>query len=846
MTLAGRPRRGGLRAGAMLLLACLPSPARALVCSITSNSPSFLPSPASFALTCDAPVVAPVSWEFGDGATLGYATNQAAVSHAYAAIGDYTVFARVQGEPFPFTRLHTVLHPPTPRRATQSATILHDSARARVWNVNADNNSVTVADAVTLSRIQEIPVGRNPRTLALDTLGRVWVVNQDDATISIVDGGTMEVVHTVPLPYASRPYGIAFAPGGRTGYVTLEATGKLFRIDALTRQPTGSLDLFPTPRAIAVTHDGARILVTRFISPANRGEVAEVSASPFALSGIIPLAYDTRADNEDNGSGVPNALSSVTISPDGRRAWVTFKKDNVGRGLFVNPGLLAPTFESTVRTAVAKIDLATGTEDSAARIDLNNRSRAAAVAFDGNGAFAYVATLTSNHTAVLNNATGAGATSIEPSSLTAELAPDGLALGRGDSVLFVHYFMSREVAAYDLSGMGSTNELTRLAVIPAVVKERLPPQVLRGKQVFYNAADPRMARDRYISCAVCHLDGATDGRVWDFTHKGEGLRRTTSLLGRGGMAHGPVHWSANFDEIQDFEHDIRDAFGGNGLMRNEDYNAGTRNTPLGAPKAGLSADLDALAAYVASLTRVNSSPFRNPDGSMTAAALAGEAIFNSAEARCAQCHVPPKYTDSRLDPDDFTHGIAASPGGFLLHDVGTLKPGSGKRLNDTLKGLDTPTLLGVWETGPYLHDGSAPTLMDVLTTANAGDKHGKTSHLTQQDRENLVAFLLQLDQSHEPASVRKPPRASTPGAAPPSILKSAGGYLIYWDPSAAGENVTLRIFDSNGRLLATLRPQSSPGTRTKFYWDAGSRLGVHHLRLSWEGGSRSQRVLLTR
>ena len=39
------------------------------------------------------------------------------------------------------------------------------------------------------------------------------------------------------------------------------------------------------------------------------------------------------------------------------------------------------------------------------------------------------------------------------------------------------------------------------------------------------------------------------------------MRNTITLHGRAGIAHGNVHWSANFDEIQDFEHDIRGAFG---------------------------------------------------------------------------------------------------------------------------------------------------------------------------------------------------------------------------------------------------------------------------------------------
>src|SRR6185503_8225429 len=116
--------------------------------------------------------------------------------------------------------------------------------------------------------------------------------------------------------------------------------------------------------------------------------------------------------------------------------------------------------------------------------------------------------------------------------------------------------------------------------------EALPASILAGKKIFYNSADTRMSRDGYIACASCHLEGAADETVFDFTDGGEGLRNTISLLGRRGMGHGPVHWSANFDEIQDFEHPIRSLFSGTGFMADSQFASGTRNQPLGTPKAG--------------------------------------------------------------------------------------------------------------------------------------------------------------------------------------------------------------------------------------------------------------------
>jgi cytochrome c peroxidase len=58
--------------------------------------------------------------------------------------------------------------------------------------------------------------------------------------------------------------------------------------------------------------------------------------------------------------------------------------------------------------------------------------------------------------------------------------------------------------------------------------------------------------------------------------------------------------------------------------------------------------------------------------------------------------------------------------------------------------FDTPTLIEAWRTAPYLHDGSAATIRDVLTTHNAKDQHGTTSKLTQEQMDDLCEYVLSL------------------------------------------------------------------------------------------------------
>ena len=62
-----------------------------------------------------------------------------------------------------------------------------------------------------------------------------------------------------------------------------------------------------------------------------------------------------------------------------------------------------------------------------------------------------------------------------------------------------------------------------------------------------------------------------------------------------------------------------------------------------------------------------------------------------------------------------------------------------------MQGIDVPTLRDVWATAPYLHDGSAATVKDAIS------KHNVAANLSQNELEQLEAYLLQLDESEAPA-----------------------------------------------------------------------------------------------
>jgi cytochrome c peroxidase len=396
-----------------------------------------------------------------------------------------------------------------------------------------------------------------------------------------------------------------------------------------------------------------------------------------------------------------------------------------------------PQPESTVRGFFGKVNLANATEELDRRIDANDSDSVSAIAFSPNGRWAYVTHQGAGTLSVYDLST---ATLIRPGdgntvSFTTRIdvgqAPQGIVVSADGRRGYVANYLSRDVQVLDLS---NPRIPWVVATIP-VTGESLPTNIANGKRLFYRSREPRHSRGNYIACASCHADGGGhDGRTWDFTNRGEGLRNTHDLRGRGGMAHGPVHWSGNFNEIQDFENDIVRFFGGTGLAQD----GRPPNPPLGAPNAGRSEDLDDLAAYVSSLNEPTKSPFRNADGALTAAAQRGKMLFLGPKLQCASCHAPPRFTDSVITPD---------PANYVRHDVGTLTLASGSRLGGPLDGLDTPSLLGLWYSAPYLHDGSAATLLDVLTTRNPNDRHGVTSMLSSNQLADLVAYLLALDGS---------------------------------------------------------------------------------------------------
>jgi uncharacterized protein (TIGR03382 family) len=700
--LGGNNAPGSNGADSMYSVVIIPDP---LLCDLTL-SPSL---PGTTTLTSVGPSTATFDWMVGEQVH----TDAGASLSVDLQAGRHPVVVTVKDLP----RIATcsgvqVVHRPLAMERPQASRplIFFDGD---VINVNPDQGSVTRMAGngnEAGARLWETQVGGHPTTLAPDPSGNLWVVLRDSAELVMLDPVNGGEIQRHPLPPASRPWGIVFSPEGKA-WVTLQAKGQVARLNG-EGQVEDVKSVIPFARGLGL--HGGKLFVTRFISPAHEGQIAVVDPTSLEVTDTIALAPDEGPDTEASGRGVPNYLSPLFISPDGGFGWVVGKKDNNLRGLYRDGEEL--TFESRVRAMAAQIDLSTLSEVDDARLDINDRDMPQSLAFSPLGDLAYIASQGSDQVDVFDAISGRRVSQFETGN-----APQGLVFDPSSGHLASHDFLSRQISVFDARALnaGTSNYVAPLWSAQAPAGEALDPTILMGKRIFYNAADERMSKDGYISCASCHLDGGHDGRVWDFTQVGEGLRNTISLRGRAGLGHGRVHWTANFDEIQDFENDIRGGFGGKGFLSDVDFESTA--DPLGAPKAGLSSELDALAAYVSSLMDFPLSPHRAEDGRLTEAGRRGRAVFQ--QAQCHTCHAGSAFTD------------------LQRHDVGTADESSGLGQGVSLDGVgfDTPTLLGIWNTPPYLHNGSASSLADVLA------RHGEIPDLSPEEDDDLIAYLLQLD-----------------------------------------------------------------------------------------------------
>ena len=395
--------------------------------------------------------------------------------------------------------------------------------------------------------------------------------------------------------------------------------------------------------------------------------------------------------------------------------------------------------------------------------------------------------------------------------------PRGIVINGNDTRAYVANENSRDVSVIDLT---TDKELHRFASASMPQAGSEDARRLFGKAVFdsstgvdearlaqlgfgeVQSAPPRLSKEGWGSCFACHGFARTDNAVWIFA---SGPRRSS-----------PLHWSFNpaqvlellagtrslddadakilnhtalNDNFQDFQNNILDVSGGAevtvdvggvlqgraGLLFDADGNtlggpagagAGGSKPPLVVDNRNRAAALDALAFYAATGITQPISPYSfEPLKSQAAAQVArGRQLF--ADANCASCHGGAGWASGRLNllatktvvkdqGVDVLQEVLRNVGTFDAAAINEVKA-NGTTAAGAL-GYNPPSLLGAFNLGPYLHNGSAFTLEDVMAlkphriaglAAGTADPFDNPAHVA-----DIVAFLKSVDATTAPFDI---------------------------------------------------------------------------------------------
>ncbi len=517
--------------------------------------------------------------------------------------------------------------------------------------------------------------------------GKVFALSSDGALAYEIAVG-----HSPAAPVCSAD--------GSTLFVCNRFENTVSIIDLATQAETGRVAVAREPIALAVTPDGQKLFVANHLpSGAADGDyvasqISVIDVATKQVSGTITLP---------NGS---SSLRGMCISPDGAHVYVTHL---LSRYQLPTTQLERGWMNTNALTV---IDAATATRINTVLLD--DVSRGAAnpwgVACTPDGSRICVAHAGTHEISVIDRAAlhdkltrvaaGESVSSVskKPDDVPNDLSflvnlrkrikldgngPRGIAV-IGTTVYAAEYF-SDSLGVVDVAA-----EIARPKEL--LLGAEIAPCAVRQGEIFFNDAD--LCFQQWQSCASCHPDGRADGLNWDLLNDGIGNpKNTKNML---------------------LSHQTPPSMG-----------LGVRDTAETAVRAGIKhiqfavrpeEDAVAIDEYLKALTPVPSPELVN--GQLSEAAVRGQKIFET--AGCAECHPAPLYTNLKA----YNFGM----GTYL----------------DEGKPFDTPTLVEVWRTAPYLHDGRAATLRDVLTTHNPENKHGETTGLTEAEIADLVAYVRSL------------------------------------------------------------------------------------------------------
>jgi YVTN family beta-propeller protein len=561
------------------------------------------------------------------------------------------------------------------------------------------SNELRVVDAASNKVVSAVGLGRSPRGIALSPGGReIYVSNANDDTVSVVDASTLKVVRMLSTGF--EPAGLIADRTGETLYVANRLSNDISVIDLKTGAESKRLLAGRGASYLALSPDG-KLIYTTHIYP-NPGTWRTSPKSELTIIDTTRQAVVERRPMH-NVAGVFH----VTLSNDGKLGVaaqlrpknliplahvehgavfgnsLTLFGDDVGGMVQVPIDELDRYYSLPWGVVIApdksRLFVTTGTSESVTVIDIPKLLGYVHVRREP---FVNDLSASANYV-VARIAVGHNPRGVLLSKDAKKLY---VANRLDDNISVIDTQTNRVVSTIDLGGPKTVNALRR------------------GERLFYTA---NFSFQGQFGCANCHLDSTIDGLQWDLEPDGFGKDIVDNRLLENLAGTEPFKWN-----------------GGNPDMPTE---CGPRTEKFFFRSQSFTDNqLTDLVTYVYSLPN-RPNRHRPANAELTSAQERGKAIFERTRAKnrkpiaeenqCGYCHSGPKYTNQKQI------------------DVGTGKP------TDRSPVIDVPQLVGISDSAPYLHDGSAQSLEEIWTVYNPQDRHGVTNDLTKDELNDLIEYL---------------------------------------------------------------------------------------------------------
>ncbi len=549
---------------------------------------------------------------------------------------------------------------------------------------NHTSDSVSLVDLRTGKLIAEQACGRRPAGVACSRDGRrAAVSNSWSGTLTFLQVTHNGLQPTATVPVGSQPRGVVFAANGESIYVALSGADEVVE---LAWPSSRVLQRWPAPREprrLAMTRDG------RFL------------AAVCSRSGTV-RCWDTRDKKEVRNQRIAEAFNLLDIAFDAadRELVVPHCHD---RERAINRTNISEGWALDNR--LSRLPLEPDRQTEYWQIALDVRGEAVgdpcALAFSTNGKWLAMAA-GGTHELLLLQTTAIPWVDGEPGDhINPVLEREDGKLrrvplgGRPVAVRFVDDTETAVVANYLLDSVQVIDAKAGKVVRTIPLGGPSQPSLGRqGEAIFYDAA---RSHHQWFSCHTCHTEGHTSGRCFDTLNDlSFGNPKLTPTL-RGVVRTGPWTWHGwQTDLSQTVEKSLTDTL------------YGSKPTAV---------DVQAVVAFLQTLDHPPN-PNRKMDGSLTPAAERGRELFYG-KAHCAHCHQGEHYTS----PKNYDVKIEGDLSDFEL--------------------WNPPSLRGLRDRGPYLHDGRAETLDDLLRGAHRPERLGGQA-LSDQERCDLIEFLKSL------------------------------------------------------------------------------------------------------